>query len=188
MLSEVLKPVGTLIIIIVAEFLILFFNLNNIYERNAFKVSINNQELYVYYSEQYRSVIFPFLLDARNSIHSPNAVTPVINKVEYSENMELDLKEFEVYHKKSNTRDSVEGWYFSSKYNYKETRMQDVKLIIKRKGNILYDGDYIKNISSYIVEPGRYFFQVKTRRKINFYTTVKTHMNFNVIVDGDKYE
>ena len=85
MLSEVLKPVGTLIIIIVAEFLILFFNLNNIYERNAFKVSINNQELYVYYSEQYRSVIFPFLLDARNSVHSPNAVTPVINKVEYSE-------------------------------------------------------------------------------------------------------
>ena len=100
--------------------------------------------------------------------------------------MELDLKEFEVYHKNL-TQEIVQRMVFSSKYNYKETRM-DVKLIIKRKGNILYDGDYIKNISSYIVEPGRYFFQVKARRKINFYTTVKTHMNFNVIVDGDKYE
>ena len=188
MLSEVFKPIGKLIIIGIIEFFILFFNLNNIYDRNAFKVSINNQKLYVYYSEQYRSVIFPFLLDARNSIHSPNAVTPVINEIKYSNNIELNLKEFEVYHKKSNTRDSADGWYFSSKYNYKETSMQDVKLIIKRKGTILYNGDYIKNISSYITEPGRYFFQVKSSRKINFYTSVKTHMNFNVIVYGDKYE
>lgn len=187
MLSEIFKPIGKLIIIAFVEFIILFFNLNNRYDRNAFKIKINNHEMYAYYAEQYRSVIFPFLLDSRNSIHSPNSIQPVINEIPYDSNMQLELKEFQTYNKK-NERESSDGWYFSSNYVYKEVKVGDTYLLIKRKNKILYEGKYISNISKYIIEPGRYFFQIKVGRNTNFYTSVKTHINFNVIVSGDANE
>lgn len=189
MVNEMFKPLRNLLIAIIIILLILLFNFNNKYYSNTFKVTINNNEVYVQYYEKYKRGIIPFIVGTVNSQHSSNEVTPIVNDITYNKTMILNIKEYEAYWKKYKDR-SYENkrWVFQDKYNYKETTSSSIHLVIKRKNKILYDGKYIEDISKYVNEKGRYFFNAEVTRKDNFYSTLKTYMSFNVIVGGDQYE
>ena len=53
---------------------------------------------------------------------------------------------------------------------------------------MLYDGDYISDLSSIINEKGRYYIHIYSIRKDGLLTSVKTHISFNVIVGGGNHE
>ncbi len=189
MLNEMFKPLRNLLIIVIVIFSLLLFNFSNKYYSNTFKVTINNNDIYVQYYEKYKRGIIPFVMGTVNSQHSSNDVTPIVNNISYSEPFKLSIKEYEVYWNKYKNRSfENKSWNFHDKYNYREVTSSDIHLVIKRKNNILYNGKYVEDISKYVNEKGRYFFNVEITRKDNFYSTLKTYMSFNVIVGGGQYE
>lgn len=190
MLNEMLKPVRNIIIILVVVFLFFMFNFNNKYYSNVFKVTLNDNDLYLHYYEQYNRGIIPFLLGTSNGINdTSNEIEKVVNEIPYNKKMILSIKEYSVYWKKDNVRVfNNKRWVFQKNYNYKEEVINDIKMTIKRKNEVLYNGNYIEDISEYLHEPGRYYFNINVIRKDNFYTAVKTYINFNVIVGGGNNE
>ena len=100
--------------------------------------------------------------------------------------MFLNLKEYEAY-SSSGFQVDVDDWWFNNSFEYKEINSNIERLVIKRKNNILYDGKYIENVSKYVNESGRYFFHIYSKKKINLFVSIKTHISFNVIV-GDLNE
>ena len=53
---------------------------------------------------------------------------------------------------------------------------------------VIYDGKYISDLSPYINEAGRYYIHIYSTRKDGLFTSVKTHISFNVIVGGGKFD
>jgi hypothetical protein len=186
MLGEMLKPLRNLLIIVTTLFILLLFNFNSKYYSNTFKVTINNQDIYVCFYEHYNRGLIPFILGTFNSKGDlSNEVSPIVNNINFVGAFKLMIKEYEVYYKDSNERSyRNQDWIFHDKYDYKETRLSNINLVIQRKNKTLYEGNYIEDIGKYVNEPGRYFFKVTVKRKDNFYSTVMTYMSFNVIVGG----
>jgi hypothetical protein len=189
MLSEMFKPFVKMLLLGMVIFMLLSFNWNNTYYKNAFKVTMNDKELYVHYYEKYKRGLIPLILGTESNYESSNEVAPIVNEINYNNEIVLDISEYEVYWKDSNTRPRENVvWRFCDTYSYKKIKLHKTKLIIKRKNKILYDGEYIKDVSKYVNKSGRYYFQTYVYRNDNFYTTVTTHMSFNVIVKGDNHE
>jgi hypothetical protein len=189
MLNEIFKPFIKMLLIGLFIFIFLSFNWNGEYYKNTFNVTLNNKELYVYFHERYKRGLIPLILGTESGYDSANDITPIVNEIKYSKKIILDIREYEVYWKGTNDRLKREV-FFSAKnlYTFKKIKIHKARLIIKRKGNVLYDGDYIKDISKYVIEPGRYYFQTYVYRSDNFYTTITTGMSFNIIVKGDNHE
>jgi hypothetical protein len=178
-----------MLLIGMAVFMLLSFNWNASYYVNTFKTAINNKELYVYFYEKYKRGLIPLIFGAESGYSSSNDITPIVNEIKYDKKTILDISEYEVYWKDSNDRLKRKvNFGAEDYYTYKKIKIHKTKLIIKRNDKVLYDGDYIKDISKYVIEPGRYYFQVYVYRNDNFYTTITTRMSFNVIVKGDNYE
>jgi hypothetical protein len=189
MLSEMFKPFIKMLLIGMVIFMLLSFNWNNVYYKNAFKVTMNDKELYVHYYEKYKRGLIPLILGIESNYESSNEVNPIVNEINYNDKIILSINEYEVYWKDSKDRPKNNvAWQFSTIHSYEKVRLHKTKLIIKRKNKILYKGNYIKDVSKYVNAPGRYYFQTHVYRNDNFYTTITTHMSFNVIVKGDNYE
>jgi hypothetical protein len=189
MLSEIFKPFIKMLLIGIVLFMLLSFNWNASYYVNTFTVTINNKELYVYFHEKYKRGLIPLIFGAESGYNSSNNISPIVNEVKYNNKIILDISEYEVYEKKTNDRLKRKVNFGAEDYYvYKNIKNHKMRLIIKRQDKVLYDGDYIKDISKYVTEPGRYYFQTYVYRNDNFYTTITTRMSFNVILKGDNYE
>lgn len=188
MLSEMLKPLRNLLMLSIILFILLLFNVSNKYYSNTFKITVNNQDIYVQYYERYKRGLIPLIFGTFNSKELSNDVTPIVNNVEFTKPFKLSIKEYEVYWKKHEDRAYKNPtWNFYDNFKYKET-FSKANIVIKRKNKVLYNGKYIEDISDYVNEKGRYFFNVTVTRKDNFYSTVITHISFNIIVGGGQYE
>lgn len=192
MLSEIFKPIIKTLIIGLVILLFLLFNFDNNYAHNTFEIFVNNKKIYAAYYENYYRGIIPFLFGTVNNVKvTANDVEPVVNNLDLSDGFILDIKEYDVYLKITGKRSlNKRTWYMENTkdYDFKQRSLSETKLIIKRKNKILYEGKYIRDISKYIDESGRYFCQAIIIRKENFYTKITTHISFNFIVGGGNYE
>ena len=169
------------IILLILIIILLILNFESSYKKDAFKVTINNYDLKCHYRELYQNA---FLV--KNGWEASNSVDRNINTIHLSNQMLLNVKEYEAF-SNSGFQVDVDDWWFNNSYKYKEIKVNIEKLIIKRKNNILYEGEYIENVSPYLKENGRYFIHIYSKKKINFFVSIKTHISFNVIV-GDRDE
>ena len=185
-LEQIFKPILQSIMFLLILFLVLFFNLSNKYFRNSFSISLNEQPLYVYYKEDYRRMLIPILLDAKNHIESGNSIEPKINELELSDKYILNIKEYSLYNNEQR-QPSNSDWSINPDYINTKEEVNNINLIIKRMNNTIYEGVYISDITEYIKEPGRYYFQVISKRKENS-ALIKTHMNLNVIIGGGNHD
>lgn len=186
-MNEAWKPVKHLFIILLIEAIIIipFFTAYCAdYDENSIFVKLNGKLMDYYYTEKYNSANF---LKTGNE-----AVTSLdynVNEIDLEDSMILDISEYEAWYKTSKLRASVyckECW--DENYNYKKVTNSKINIEIKRKNKTIYKGKYIRNLNKYIYEPGRYYFHIYSTRKDNFYTSVKTHISFNVIVGGGNIE
>ena len=81
-------------------------------------------------------------------------------------------------------KNDTNGWLRESNLNYKRVTNSTLKLEIKRKNKVIYAGDYINDLSNIINEKGRYFIHIYSTRKDGLFTSIKTHISFNVLVGG----
>lgn len=185
-LEQIVKPFKIIFIFAIVEFVILFSfftTLYSSYDKNLFVINMNDIDMSCYYSEKYTNGI---LVNATSSGY--NSVENRVNMIDLNDNMILNIEEFEVYYANGHRKPSVDGWYKDESFKYKKVNDSDMKLQIKRKNKIIYEGPYIKNLSSIINEKGRYFIHVYVTRENNFISSVKTHISFNVVVGGGNRE
>ena len=104
-----------------------------------------------------------------------------------TEKMILQINEYEVYNKAGRRVSADDYWAKLNDFTYKKVDYSKIKLEIKRMDKVLYSGDYIADISNYLNENGRYYIHIYMNRKDGWFSGVKTHFSFNVIV-GDEYE
>ena len=171
------------IIGLIIEFLVIFCfftALYSSYDKNVFEIKINGNLMKCYYSEKYKSA---FILGATSSGY--NSLETEINRVELSDNIKLEVNEYEVYYKNGTRKENTNGWSKDDDLDYRKVKPQDISIQIKRMNKVLYDGKIISNLSEYINESGRYYIHIYSTRKNNFFTSIKTHISFNVIIRGD---
>ena len=185
-LSEIIKPFKVLFIFLIIEFLFLlifFTALYSGYDKNLFEIKLNNTLMNCYYSEEYTNGL---LINAGTSGY--NSVENRINEIQLNNPIKLDVNEYEVYYKNGYRKADTNGWLKEDNLNYSLVKNSKLKLIIKRKNKLLYDGDYISDLSNIINEKGRYYIHIYSVRKDGLLTSVKTHISFNVIVGGGNHE
>ncbi len=184
--QEILKPLKIVFILVIFE--IIFFlpflsALFSSYNKNLFEIKVNNELMNCYYTEKYNNT---FLINA--SSRGYNSVENLINKIDLKDFIILDISEYEVYYKSGRRKEDTNNWLRESSLNYKKVINSEINIEIKRKNKVLYKGKYIKDISKYIKEKGRYYIHIYSKRKDNILSSVKTHISFNVIVGGGNYE
>lgn len=185
-LSEIIKPFKLLFIILIVEFLLFFIfftALYSSYDKNLFEVKLNNTIMSCYYSEEYTNGI---LINAGSSGY--NSVEKRINEIELNSPIKLDVNEYEVYYKNGYRKADTNGWLRENDLDYSLVKNHKLKLIIKRKNEILYEGNYISDLSDIINEKGRYYIHIYSTRKDGLLTSIKTHISFNVIIGGGNHE
>ena len=183
---ESLKPMKYVLIISVIEFIILFSFFTALYsgyDKNLFEIKLNNTFMKCYYTEKYSNTL---LINA--SSRGYNQVENLINKIDLNDKIILDINEYEVYYKSGRRKEDTNNWLRDSGLNYKKVTDSEINIEIKRKNKVIYEGEYIKDISKYINEKGRYYIHIYSKRKDNILSSVKTHISFNVIVGGGNYE
>ncbi len=184
-LSEVFNAFKHLFLILIITLIVSFsfFILKySGYDKNIFEININGTSMNCFYSEKYNS---GFLIQAQTS--SLNDVEPAINSIELSDTMNLEVNEYEVYYENGKRKEDTDGWHKKEDLNYVKVD-NDIKIEIKRMNKVLYDGEYINDLSKYINEKGRYYIHIYSSRNVGLFTSVKTHISFNVIVGGGNYE
>lgn len=185
-LSEILRPLNKLFLIMLVQiimFLAFLSALFSSYDKNLFEIKINNTFMKCYYTEKYSNTL---LINA--SSRGYNQVENLINKIDLNDKIILDINEYEVYYKSGRRKEDTNNWLRDSGLNYKKVTDSEINIEIKRKNKVIYEGEYIKDISKYINEKGRYYIHIYSKRKDNILSSVKTHISFNVIVGGGNYE
>lgn len=185
-LNEIGKIFKNLFIVIVIELIIIFsffITYSSNYDKNVFEIKLNDNLMKCYYSEKYNNW---FLINANSNGY--NSVENQINEIYLEDKIILEVNEYEVYYKSGNRKGNTSAWYKSDDYVYKLVNDSNVQIQIKRMNKILYDGDFISNLSQYINEAGRYYIHIYSTRKDGLFNYVKTHISFNVIVGGGNYD
>lgn len=185
-LGEIIKPFKYLFIVMIIETILcisFFTNLFSNYDKNLFEISLNGELMNCYYSEKYNN---GFLIQANTE--SYNSVENRVNNVELSNNMQLDVNEYEVYYKNGHRKFDTNGWLRQDSLDYKKVNNQNINIKIKRMNKTIYDGEYISDLSSYINEKGRYYIHIYSTRKDGLFTSIKTHISFNVVVGGGNHD
>ncbi len=179
-----IKQMLIVFINIVAMFAILIMLYGYAYPENSFEIQLNNNDLKCYYNETYQNTFI--ISHGYYGLHCNTNIKK--NVIPKSEAYSLTIKEFEVYDK-SNNRIENSYWKQDSNYDYKEINDSKITLKIENKNGILYEGNYINDISDYLQDNGRYYFHVTvvSNRNPKYLAFVKTMISFNVIV-GDSNE
>lgn len=182
MSREIIKEFNILILALTLEFVLLFSFFSSQYsnyDKNLFIVKVNNQEVSCYYSEKYSD---SFLI--HTGADSMNSVSEKVNRIDLNSTMNLDVEEYEVYYQNGTRKSDNTGWYQDVNLTYKKIDSSQKRLVIKRMNKILYDGDYISDISQYVNAKGRYYLHIYNTRKDTLLASVTTHISFNMIVGG----
>lgn len=185
-LKNIFIPFKIIFIIMIIEIILcfsFFTSLFSAYDKNLFEISLNGKLMKCYYSEEYKNSFF-----IQASTESYNSVDNMINKIELSDNIKLEVNEYEVYYKSGNRKSDTNGWLRQDNLDYKKINSQDKSIQIKRMNKVIYDGKYISDLSPYVNEEGRYYIHIYSTRKDGLFTYVKTHISFNVIVGGGKFD
>lgn len=185
-LKEIFTPFKYLGVALLIEFVVVlsfFTALYSSYDMNLFEVNLNGIEMKCVYTEKYSN---GFLVNA--GIESHNNVEHSVNRIDLNDKIILNINEYEVYYQSGNRKQNTNGWKKQDNLNYVKVNDSKIKIEIKRMNKVLYNGDYIYDLSAYMNEKGRYYIHIYSTRKDGLLSSVKTHISFNVIVGGGNYE
>lgn len=184
-LSEIFYPLKRiLIIVLIILFILLSYMIlrHGIYNQNLFEIKLNNELIVGNYKENISSNLLIHFND-----EGDNYTNKSINKIDLSDKMILQINEYEVYNEVGRRIPADDYWARLDDFTYEKVDYSEIDLEIKRLDKVLYSGDYITDISNYLNENGRYYIHIYINRKDGWFSGVKTHFSFNVIV-GDGYE
>ncbi len=175
--NSIFKPFLIYILVVFIAFVlcVLYFSQlsGDKYKSNEFLVSLNNQKLNYIYREKYNNKVAKESYDLSNDYKD----TVII----HSEKMWLDFKEYEIYDINNlKVNSGFNNNVNSEHYTYKLVNNK-VKIKIKKDNKILYNGNYIPDISNYTKEIGRYYLHIYIDRIENS-NKVNTDLSMTFII------
>lgn len=178
------KGFTVILIVCLSVAILLLYAYNNSYFKNKFVISINDYEV----NARYKSEFSEFLFIKNNSegyIKSYSKTSDLLNEIPKSNKYILNIKEYEAYDKYKHRESYQESM---SSHDYKNVNNSKNRLKIERMNEVLYDGDFINDVSEYITEEGRYYFHIynKSKRTSFIFARVNTMFTFNVLVVSDE--
>ena len=161
------------IALIVFLYLVINAKFGHLYDKNAFIIKVNNQEVSYIYDENYYNVVL------FNNEKIPKSYD--YNDIYVSDKYILEFKEYELYANgiRQEYRDIYDG------IKLKEVNNNAYRLVIKKGKDVLYDGKYMSDISSYIKDSGRYNIHIYNKRRLHILSSVKSHISFSIVVGDD---
>ncbi len=144
---------------------------------NYFEVEINNQSINIWYEEKYEKVVIPFVYKQSESkvfISNPS-IDSLDNYIERQESFTIKLIEYECHNDKKNRVSCGQPNIVEKR---KEIIPNNSKLRIVFNNKIVYEGEFIKDLSKYLKENGTYTFEIVNQRdNINNYIKFKLSIN-----------
>lgn len=167
-----------------------YFFVNN-YSREKYSVSINEKRLNFYLSEEYTKSILPYILFTKNWKHEW-IIENEDEEFNYRTNVKkilIDINSYSCYNKYNEKIISCDNFFTSANEPLeKETKIKNMNLKIMHKGDNIYNGVIVNDVSEYVTEPGRYYFVVSFTKKNNFYSKTEVKLLFNIYYEGDNNE
>lgn len=157
------------------------------YDKLATTIYINGTEINYYGNDSYRNYIFPIRIV--NHIDSMHPKTDL----ELSNKYIIKLTECEVYYESSGLRKNNNLGNNCGEKNDHELKFKIVDessftMKIYRKNKLIYDGEFVSDVTDYISEKGRYYFHIYGKRRAGIISNVESHFAFNVVIGGGNYE
>ena len=187
-MNEYLKVLSDNLIVVISIccviFLIIVYYVTAIssYQNNYLEVLVNNEPVRFYYEQEYHNGLIQS--SGLNGWGGHNDNYEVINNYNLNNNFTLNVNEYVVYNTNKEIVKNVPYNNMSNNYTYELVNDSKISLKIMSPDTILYEGDYISDISKYITSKGRYYFniEIKSRRTPKLLASVKTKITFNILV------
>lgn len=181
--KTMIRNLGLFIFLLVLSFLLRYNSLlkseKKIYDRNFFKVSINDIVLNTYYDDTVDKTYIPYIwfYDIKKSDWNSYNSENYILDTSLNSDISLSFLEYECYHSRYGYRI---GCNYEESPEIKKVDNAVVKrFVLSKDGNNLYDGKLIHNLSSYIKEEGKYTFYFEIYNDEN---NVSTKLNGILLV------
>jgi hypothetical protein len=158
------------------------------YDKTMKVVKINNEGISLFSTESYRDFIFPIYAMSEVDTYGIFGKGYGRNELSSSSKIILTVDEYEVYYRGIRINYNLPIGTIDKSLDFKKVDYSKMQLKIQRKNKVIYDGEFKKNITEYVSEKGRYFIHIYVNRKNDFHSTIKTHISFNIIVDGGNNE
>lgn len=144
-----------------------------------YDVTIGSRKINYYVIEDVKKMYIEDVIESRTSSKA------YFNKGELSvnkANLLLDIKSY-FCSDKTGKKDCKEAYLTNSKLTLNKKDINPVNLTVMKDDSILYNGEYITDLSSVVKENGRYYFIVDLKQKI-LRTEKNIKLLFSVKVSG----
>ncbi len=131
-----------------------------------YDMTLNNEQVFIYYEEEYYNVVIPVVYTQKENKYFYTSQNPndSKNEIEIQEKYILDLKEYECYNNDKGENVKVSCGHEALQETKKEITLIKNTMTITYQDKVIYEGDYKKDVTEYLKEPGKYTFEIKNKR------------------------
>lgn len=142
-----------------------------------YDITLNEEKVYIYYEQEYYNVVIPIVYTQKENKYFYTSQNPsdLTNELDKEDKYILDLKEYECYNNDKGNNVKVSCGHEALSETKEEIKLVKNKMKIIYKDKVIYDGDYKKDITKYIKEPGKYKFEITNKRN-----KMSTNIKFNI--------
>ena len=135
-------------------------------EYHYYDVTLNNEQIFIYYEEEYYNVVIPVVYTQKENKNFYTSQNPndSKNEIDIQEKYILDLKEYECYNNDKGENVKVSCGHEALSETKKEIKLIKNEMTITYQDKIIYEGLYKKDVTDYLKEPGKYTFEIKNKR------------------------
>jgi hypothetical protein len=132
-----------------------------------YELTLNDENIYIEYEQNFHKVIIPIIYVQEESKYfdSTETVGDYSNIIFAQEKYILNLKEYECINNDKGNNVKVSCGHDALSETKNEVRLINTKMNIAYQNKIIYEGDFIPDVTKYIKEPGKYIFNIKNTRK-----------------------
>lgn len=132
-------------------------------EYHYYEVTINEEKIKIYYEEEFYNVVIPIVYQQKEykSFSSDRETT---TEIQEKDKYILQLKEYECYNNDKGNNVKVSCGHNALSETPKEIELIKNDMTIKYKNEVIYQGEYKRDVTKYLKEPGKYTFEIKNKR------------------------
>lgn len=146
-------------------------------EYHYYDVTINEEKIKISYEEEYYNVVIPYVYK-QNEYKSFQSDEETKSEIEYKDKFILKLTEYACYNNDKGNNVKVSCGHNALSETKKEIDLINNSMLIAYENEVIYNGEYIEDITKYIEKTGIYTFKITNKRDkltsvINFSFNVK---------------
>lgn len=146
---------------------------------NYFEVTINDQQMNIYYTEDYHKKVIPYIYEQEEGMSFSTDEDDLVidNYLQKSSSYAISLKEYECRNNEKGHNVRVSCGSGALQEIPTEVKITKNTMKIYYEDELIYNGEYQKDITEYLTKTGNYTFKFNNKRDY-----VKTEINFQLLI------